>query len=111
MVSTVVARTSPEDLAVLAYQQRPVQPQGIALTIVVVAISIIVIDICVVGLRVWVRSWYLRSVGAWGMDDTLTVIGFVRTFLPYSTLPAGPNMSNQLNPSSSPTWHLAHSES
>ncbi|KAK7964460.1 hypothetical protein PG988_011434 [Apiospora saccharicola] len=45
-----------------------------------VCVTMMVLDTVIVGLRVWVRFWYLRSTKAWGMDDTLTVLGFTPYF-------------------------------
>ncbi|KAH8657840.1 hypothetical protein BX600DRAFT_439023 [Xylariales sp. PMI_506] len=75
MESSLALRTSSEELSMLAYQQHSIQPHGTARVIVAVAAVMILLDLIIVGLRIWVRGWYIRSTRVWGMDDTLTVLG------------------------------------
>lgn len=76
-----------EQLSILAYAHPPIQPQGLALAVVIVSALLLAVNFVAVGLRVWVRSWYFRSSSAWGIDDTLAAVGFVGLFSFYTNTP------------------------
>ena len=47
-----------------------------------VEVGLLILCTAAVGLRVWARGWVFRHAKVWGWDDTLAVLGFVRS-LPY----------------------------
>ncbi|KAM0816739.1 hypothetical protein AB5N19_02541 [Seiridium cardinale] len=63
-------------LAVLAYEQPTIGPAQRGAAIVGITVALWPLAFIVVTLRVWVRAWYMRSIKAWGFDDSLSVIGF-----------------------------------
>lgn len=68
---------SANELSILADDQATLIPNDYAKSIIALAISMIVLDTIIVGLRVWTRAWYMRAHGAWGIDDTLIILGLV----------------------------------
>ena len=76
---------SPEELAILASTEPPITPRGLGKIIVVLSIIFLVFSTIVIFLRVFVRGWILRTTKAWGHDDTLAVLGYVRInyYLPW----------------------------
>lgn len=66
-----------EELSALAYAEPPIQPEGLARILMVVAITFLCLTTLVVGLRTWVRSWALRHGRLWGIDDSLAVLGYI----------------------------------
>ena len=71
-------RPSPEELAILAAVEPPITPKGLGTVIVALSIVFFVLSTVVIFLRVFVRGWVLRTTKAWGHDDTLAVLGYVR---------------------------------
>lgn len=53
------------------------RPVGLALTMITVTLALFFVVTIVVGLRVWVRAWLLRSSRTWGWDDNLVVMAYV----------------------------------
>ena len=79
---------SPSELTALAAAEPPIQPQGLAKVINILSIVFLVLATIVIILRIFVRGWVLRSNNGWGHDDTLAILGFVRThFIPPFTSP------------------------
>ena len=70
---------NPSELAALAAAEPPIRPQGLGKVINVLSIISLVFATIVIFLRIFVRGWVLRSNNGWGHDDTLAVLGFVRT--------------------------------
>ena len=48
-----------------------------------VHVALFILCTAAVGLRVWARAWVFRHAGVWGWDDTLALLGFVRSFPAY----------------------------
>lgn len=74
---TAEAVEQAQKLMVIAYQLPPITPGGRALMLVAITLVLLIIDVIVVGLRVWTRAWHLRKSRAWGWDDSLALIAFV----------------------------------
>lgn len=67
---------SGEQLAELAYNEPPLEPQGLARGVEIYMYFAAITTSIIVGLRVYVRAC-MNQGRAWGPDDYLAVLGYV----------------------------------
>lgn len=63
----------------LTVKRQNVEVLGLGPIVAGVQVALLVLCTAAVGLRVWARGWVFRHAKVWGWDDTLTVLGYVRT--------------------------------
>lgn len=68
--------TGPQ-IQALAYEQSPIEPQGLAATIQAVTIFLLVFSTIVTVVRFIIRGWKTKFELLWGVDDYLAVIALV----------------------------------
>lgn len=74
-------------LSVAAYAESPIVPEGLALTVIIIAGVTIGLATIVVALRTFVRFPLPgRSSKGWGWDDTFALLSYVSNLPPYTIL-------------------------
>ncbi|KAH6646292.1 hypothetical protein BKA67DRAFT_664138 [Truncatella angustata] len=63
--------------ATRAYAETPIKLEGLGLVVVWITSALFGLATITVGLRVYVRTWFLKARKVWGMDDTLALCGYV----------------------------------
>jgi hypothetical protein len=78
-------RTAGAQLSAAAYAEAPIVPEGLAMTLIIIAGVTMGLATVVVALRTYVRFPLTRTSKGWGWDDSFAVLSYV------SILPGSPN--------------------